>query len=126
MGVWARRPAGTSDRFHLRLARWAGGRRQVAPDVKGSALSNHLDPEVTRGSHVRRRRALRAAMSLLFVAGVALGATVHIGRGGAVSGAAGTQVSAWMALPENHGAVTPVREGDSGEQNEQRTQRARQ
>jgi len=75
--------------------------------VEGSALSSHLDPEVAQGTHMLPRHALRAATALLFVAGLTLGAVMHIGHG-AVSGAAGTQVSAWMALPDNGGRLTAV------------------
>jgi len=76
--------------------------------MEGSALSSHLDSELTQGTTALHRRALRGATALLFVAGLTLGAIVHVGHGGAGSGAAGTQVSAWLALPENGGGVTAV------------------
>jgi hypothetical protein len=75
--------------------------------LEGWALPSDSHSEGSDGLAVRPV-VRRVATALLFVVGVTLGAVLHVGHGASSPGSAAVRAAAWLALPSDHGVVTPV------------------
>jgi len=80
----------------------------VVHDLEGWALPSDPYSEGSEKAPAVRSVVRRVATALLFVVGLTLGAVLHIGHDAADAGPAAVRAAAWLALPSDHGVVTPV------------------